>query len=412
MLEEQEEKFENVQAGSQARETEDMFLEENPGQAIMDGGETDSDEGQAGKSEDMFLEENPGQAIMDGGETDSDEDTKERTERNFVAEKHLANHQRTLNNNSTVVPDDLLCVDIKNQFPIILIDKIKESPEAAIRRVQRKIERFVKLCRHHGYKIIGFIKYKVLFSSRRLVNTEIILGTIFQSLGVPIISSNFKPKDTIAAFAYHKIGAVLSQKSVFFQYYVNSKHETTPPFKIYSGFKMRGETLSLDSHQGPKAKRIQAKPKTKKILEKLPETTGIMEFIERTDFENNTRLLFARGYGSNLTQETNPYLQARPLRQALYSRLNLGPVLERLTHWDPTTGFTNVEEVVQPDNTLEHLLKSPKKAFNEIFGASKRKSKYSEEEWRTHVFSQKSVVAEQFLWTNPSRGYLNILREI
>ena len=157
---------------------------------------------------------------------------------------------------------------------------------------------------------------------------------------------------------------------------------------------------------------IQANPKTKKIPEILPEPSRNMKFIERTDVENNTRLLFARGYGSNLTQETNPYLQARPLRQALYSRLNLGPVLERLTHWDPNTGFTTLEEVVQPDNTLKHLLNSPKTAFKEIFGASKRKVEYSEEEWRTHVLSQKSVVAEHFFFTNPSLGYLNILREI
>ena len=225
-MEEQEEKSENVQARSQTDESEDMFLEENPGQAIMDGGETDSDEGQTGESEEIFLEENPGQAIMDGGESDSDEgqaimdggetdsdaDTKEKTERNY---------QPALNNNSTVVSGDLLCVDVIHQFPIILIEKIKETPEAAIRRVKRKIERFVKLCRHHGYNIIGFIKYKkVLFRSRRLVNTEIILGTIFQRLGVPIhYSSVDSKKDTIAAFAYHKIGAVLSQNTAFFKYY-------------------------------------------------------------------------------------------------------------------------------------------------------------------------------------------------
>ena len=224
MSEEQEEKFENVQARSLADEPEDMFLEENPGQAIIYDGETDSDEGQTGESEEIFLEENPGQAIMDGGESDSDEgqaimdggetdsdaDTKEKTERNYQ-----------LNNNSTMVFGDLLCVDIIHQFPIILIHKIKETPEAAIRRVKRKIERFVKLCRHHGYNIIGFIKYKkVLFRHRRLVNTEIILGTIFQRLGVPIhYSSVDSKKDTIAAFAYHKIGAVLSQNTAFFKYY-------------------------------------------------------------------------------------------------------------------------------------------------------------------------------------------------
>merc|ERR1719220_1018800 len=53
-----------------------------------------------------------------------------------------------------------------------------------------------------------------------------------------------------------------------------------------------------------------------------------------------TRRIQRRGCCSNLTQETTPHLQARPLRPAVYWRMNYGPVLERLAHWDHSTGET------------------------------------------------------------------------
>ena len=144
-------------------------------------------------------------------------------------------------------------------------------------------------------------------------------------------------------------------------------------------------------------------PKTKDSTYYL---SSVPDFIEKSP---GVSQMFVSGCGSNLTQETNPNLLARPLRQALYSRLNCGPVLERLAHWDPTTGATILEEVVQPCNALQHLLDSPGKAFEEIFAGCLRSPEMSEVQWRSHVFSQKSVIAELCAWNNSGPGFLDIL---
>ena len=145
--------------------------------------------------------------------------------KNFVAEELSTFHKLTLDTNintDTAMKakrEETLCVDILNQFRVNNEDK--EDPNAAIRRVRKEIECFVKCCRRDGYKIIGFIdkgissretdekwesrRIEELTSGRRncLVNVQNILGSNFHSLGVPIHYSIIDCDDTIAAFAYH-----------------------------------------------------------------------------------------------------------------------------------------------------------------------------------------------------------------
>ena len=247
-----------------------------------------------------------------------------------------------------------------------------------------------------------------------VVNSPIMIGDMFQSLGVPVHFSVIDCDDTIAAFAYHLSGSILSQDADFFRYFVESSRETAPPYRVFSDFEMRNGKLSLKNHPGPKPGKPRAS--RRKILATLPETRGNPYFISNIpDYEEKppgVDLQLLRGCGSNLTQETNPHLQARPLRQALYWRMNYGPVREKLAHWDPGTGATFIEEIVEPDNSLDTLLDSPREAFQEIFGDSRRSKEMSEIKWRTHVFSQKSVIAELCAWSNPSRGILEILWDI
>ena len=82
-----------------------------------------------------------------------------------------------------------------------------------------------------------------------LVNSQIMIGDMFQSLGVQVHFSTIDCDDTIAAFAFHKKGSVLSQDADFFRYYVESSRETEPPYTVYSDFEMIGGRLSLTSNQ-------------------------------------------------------------------------------------------------------------------------------------------------------------------
>ena len=106
----------------------------------------------------------------------------------------------------------------------------------------------------------------------------------------------------------------------------------------------------------------------------------------------------------------------RPLRQAVYSRLGSGSVLEILPHWDPLAPeerrATLLKDLVEPDGKLVELLDSPEEAFQHFFGETEKPGNLSPLEWRNHVFSQKSVIAELCAWAGQDRDYLDILRSL
>ena len=110
------------------------------------------------------------------------------------------------------------------------------------------------------------------------------------------------------------------------------------------------------------------------------------------------------------------WYQVRPLRRAIYSRLNCGSVLEILPHWDPKkTGderATIRKELVEPQNEFDKLLDSPREAFQEFFGDAEKPENVSELEWKNHVFSQKSVIADLCVWAKPNLDHLDILRSL
>ena len=66
-------------------------------------------------------------------------------------------------------------------------------------------------------------------------------------------------------------------------------------------------------------------------METLPETKKSSFFLER-NLEG--KYMMRSGCGSNLTQLENPLVKARKLRQAVYSRLDCGPVLETFACWN------------------------------------------------------------------------------
>ena len=94
----------------------------------------------------------------------------------------------------------------------------------------------------------------------------------------------------------------------------------------------------------------------------------------------------------------------------MYWRKGYGPVLEIIAHWDKKPRF--IEEAVEPDSSLDYLLDSPREAFLHIFSDNKQPRDISEAEWKNHIFCQKCVIAELCAWTNPQRGYLDILEEL
>lgn len=342
----------------------------------------------------------------------------------YVKENHPGAQQKRLGN--------ILCVDILNQFNIRL--RKSDTPRQAIKKKRKQIRSFVKLCKLGGYLPIGFIDHSISsqetdekWRSRRiaelkkgkrdvLVGSQAMLGEMFQNFGVTVHFSSIDCDDTIAAFAYHFNGAILSQDKDFFRYYARSKAEKNPPYVIYSSFTTAGGRLNLKTQEAP---RIYPRgfPPRLKLLDSLPKTHTSTSFLSKIPAHEKVReetsWMLCRGCGSILTQELNPHIIARPLRRALYSKMEYGCVFESLAHWDPEKGATFLEELVYPDETLAHLLDDPKKAFQEVFGAHGEKNpEVSDQLWQAHIFSQKTVIAELCAWAHPTKGLLEILKEI
>ena len=91
-------------------------------------------------------------------------------------------------------------------------------------------------------------------------------------------------------------------------------------------------------------------------------------------------------------------------------------MLEILPHWDPKkTGderATILKDLVESDDELDKLLDSPREAFDKFFGDEEKPENVSELEWKNHVFSQKSVIADLCVWARKDLDYLDVLRSL
>ena len=124
-------------------------------------------------------------------------------------------------------------------------------------------------------------------------------------------------------------GGVLSRDKDFFRYHTDtSSFETgTPPYQVFSDF-----TISKEGKLQLRSRDLPANiPSPRKILATLPETKNTCWFSERN---LDGQLIMQRGCGSSLTQLENPIVMARKLRQAVYNRINCGPVLETVAFWN------------------------------------------------------------------------------
>ena len=64
-----------------------------------------------------------------------------------------------------------------------------------------------------------------------------LLGDMFRKHGIPVHYSTIDCDDTIAAFAYHSGGSVLSRDCDFFRYYA-IQYSGSPPYQASHYFKL------------------------------------------------------------------------------------------------------------------------------------------------------------------------------
>ena len=145
-----------------------------------------------------------------------------------------------------------------------------------------------------------------------VANMSLILGSIFQSLGIPVHFTKVDCDDTIAAFAFRHGGSVLSKDCDFYRYYV-SRSIKNPPYEVFFNYNIVNGKIKFGQHFGPSMSGPQASPR--EIMTRLPRTEkstffleDIPSFLGKSNGERVTKMN-QRGCGSNLTQEKNPHLQ-------------------------------------------------------------------------------------------------------
>ena len=184
---------------------------------------------------------------------------------------------------------------------------------------------FVKAASHSNIKVECFIdrsrkETKKSWEERKIdecnsgirtapVGLAVILGTIFQEFNVKVHYSTIDCDDTVAAFAYHKGGCVLSRDRDFFRYFVG-EFTGTPPYKIYYGFSVKtlekgGTHLKLICRDGYFNV---AKGGPKSICNELPKTNNYASSLE---LEEDGSWNYVAGCGSNITHLPNPYYRVK-----------------------------------------------------------------------------------------------------
>ena len=200
--------------------------------------------------------------------------------------------------------------------------------EADVEIAKKKVKNFIHASSNSGYKIICFIDksmstketYDKWISRRKrelqvgkknvVVNMSLILGSIFQSLGVLVHFTKVDCDDTIAAFAFRHGGSVLSKDCDFYRYYV-SRSIKNPPYDVFYNYNIVDGKIKFDKHFGPSSYKASPReimstlPRTEKtafFLGSIPSFLGISK-------EQRVKEMNQRGCGSNLTHEKNPHLQ-------------------------------------------------------------------------------------------------------
>ncbi len=167
----------------------------------------------------------------------------------------------------------------------------------------------------------------------------------------------------------------------FFRY-IDAKYD------VYRSFEIKNKKLILEKWDG-NPKKIQRTSK-REIITPPQLVTEAPRLI--SVFSSKT---YRRGTGGPLVKELgNVHLIVRPLRQALYHRLN---VEVGITETFPTWVDGQVvwdEQIVFADSKFEYLLDKPKEALQEFWNNTQKPDGVSKHDWDKHVFSFRSVVFE------------------
>eukprot|EP00199_Chlamydomonas_sp_CCMP681_P002573 CAMPEP_0119105494 /NCGR_PEP_ID=MMETSP1180-20130426/3434_1 /TAXON_ID=3052 ORGANISM="Chlamydomonas cf sp, Strain CCMP681" /NCGR_SAMPLE_ID=MMETSP1180 /ASSEMBLY_ACC=CAM_ASM_000741 /LENGTH=326 /DNA_ID=CAMNT_0007090545 /DNA_START=1 /DNA_END=978 /DNA_ORIENTATION=+ len=260
--------------------------------------------------------------------------------------------------------------------PIVFIDAALKTSEAQLKWQRRRKEEVKK-------------------EEKRVPQANsVILGELFSDAGVQVhYSLASDPDDTLAAYAQHLGGAVLSSDGDY-QRYIGAT------YKQYSTFEVSQGTVILQPWQ--KGKRSSSPRNLPEQLPATQSTSGALTEIQQGIMQ------YMRGAPSPLVRKLgNPHVTVRSLRQALYSRMGVTElVVEKFPVWSEENQQVEwTEESVGPDPTLAHLLDHPQQAvahiFPEALSPNQKPPGVQNVQWLNHVYAMHAVVFELCCLSKP-----------
>jgi hypothetical protein len=234
--------------------------------------------------------------------------------------------------------------------------------------------------------------------------TNVLVGDIFRSLGVPVFYSGPGQDldDCLACYATVDGAAILSNDGDYFRY-IGRTYVQYGKFK----FDANGDLL-LNRRSQNKYKEA---PQPRRLFKSKPE----MLSADPSLVSLKSNKLYLRGAPSPLVKLCgNPHRKATLLRCALYARLGVTEkVREEWPEWDESKKAViwYNKEVEPNDSELALFDQTPGELFARFFGSEERPKVADLEdwEWENHLFACKAVVYELWLLGQQDRGGKTLL---
>ncbi|CAF0848131.1 unnamed protein product [Didymodactylos carnosus] len=236
--------------------------------------------------------------------------------------------------------------------------------------VRDEVDKFVTGARQSGYEVTAFLDAEIKTKEahkkwRRRREDEVrkgwrdmpqgftaILGDAFIENGIKVLYSlDADGDDTLAAYAQEDGADILSADQDFFRYVGHT-------YSVYTNFVVRQGKLTLKRAK----KNEQRKISERLFPANLPKTQSSVSYLTASVYERGAPSPLVYLYG-------NPHVIIRPLRQALYARLQkTEPIKEIFPVWNWEHEIVDwTDDDIVADPWFDALLERPYKAVKQFF---------------------------------------------
>ncbi|KAJ3337235.1 hypothetical protein HDU91_001531 [Kappamyces sp. JEL0680] len=203
-------------------------------------------------------------------------------------------------------------------------------------------------------------------------------------MGVPVYYSyGADNDDTLASYAHRDNASILSADQDYYRY-------KNTNFTIYDQFMYKKGLVKL--HKGSE--------NSKRDIKKRPLINPPLTISHSPDLADIDFGFYRKGPATSILKwKECPHLTARPIRQALYARMQLtAPIKEIFPVWNELENRVEwTQDLVAPDPALDMYLDAPHRVFVELEAWKQQLRRpvgtaISDRKWESHLFACTAVV--------------------